>query len=226
MNTLKVIQDLGYTVKEAQVYLATLGLGEAHVTDIAERAGLPRTTVQATLEKLSGEGLVSSYVQRRYTYWVAEHPERLFARVEQRAEMMRTALPALVALKKAGRQRRPAKGEQEKNLGLLRVMADAVHQPVLVTNEQVEIQYVNSSWEAEMGYSLAEVRGENPRIFQSGKTPRETYERMWKALSAGRLFQTKEIVDRRKHRSSVTLTSTIFPVERSGSTYYIQIFDV
>lgn len=226
MNTQKVIEQLGYTAKEARVYIATLGLGEAHVTDIAVRAALPRTTVQSTLEKLSTEGLVSSYVQRRYTYWTAEHPERLFARVEQKAEMMRGALPTLIELKKAGRQHRLGKEKREKNLGLFQTMADAARQPVLITNDRAEIQYVNAAWESEMGYALSEVRGENPRIFQSGKTPRETYERMWKTLSAGKLFQSTEIIDRRKDKTAVSLTSTIFPVERAGATYYVQIFDI
>jgi len=40
MQYQKVIEQLGYSPREAKVYLASLRLGEAHISDIAEKVGI------------------------------------------------------------------------------------------------------------------------------------------------------------------------------------------
>lgn len=99
-QTQKVVEQLGYTPNEAKVYLATLQLGECHVSDIAGKLKLPRSSVQVMLEKLHKNGLVNFYVRKRYKYWVAESPNNLLSRLEERESAVRMVLPQLEALRK------------------------------------------------------------------------------------------------------------------------------
>jgi PAS domain S-box-containing protein len=224
MQLQKVIEQLGYSGKEAKVYLAALALGEAHISDIASKVGMPRSSVQTIVDKLRRDGLMTFYVQRRYKYWVAENPERLLANLRRREETMQSAMPRLEALRRSSRGSRRAHSASQ-SLGVLQGMAGTALQPVLITDENAQILYVNGAWEGQFGYELEEVRGENPRILQSEKTPRGVYERMWATLKAGKLFQSDEIVDKRKDGTLFSLLTTILPVTHDGSVFYIQILD-
>ncbi|HRH31626.1 MAG TPA: PAS domain S-box protein [Candidatus Paceibacterota bacterium] len=224
MQPQKVIEQLGYTAKEAKVYLAVLSLGECHVSDVAHKVKMPRTSVQLALDKLLKDGLVTFYVMRRYKYWVAENPDRILANMKRLEETMKETLPRLNALKKENRLRKQT-ADPAQSLGLFRMLADASTQPVIITNEQVEIEYVNAVWEEQFGYSLEEVRGENPRILKSGQTPVETYKEMFAALKAGKMFQTDKIIDKRKNGTLFNLLTTVFPVCHNGSIFYIQMLD-
>lgn len=70
----------------------------------------------------------------------------------------------------------------------LRILSRAVeHSPasVVITDAAGQIQYVNPKFTEITGYSAAEVRGKNPRILGSGRTPQGTYASMWATLNAG-----------------------------------------
>ncbi len=224
MQIQKVIEGLGFSAKEAKVYLAALSLGECYISDIAEKAKLPRTSAEAIVEKLYKNGLMNFYVMRRYKYWIAENPERLLANLKMREATMEEAMPRLIAIKRKPKSKGSA-SDQSHGLEFFRTLADASSQPILITNERKEIEYVNAAWEKQFGYALDEIRGENPRIFQSEKTPRATYERMQEALATEKMFQSDEIVDKRKDGSLFNLLTTIFPVRRDNFLFYIQILD-
>lgn len=223
MQAQKIIEQLGFSAKEARVYLVALGLGECHITDIAEKVKLPRTSVQVIVDKLNKAGLMNFYVMKRYKYWVAEDPERLLHDLKQKENLIGEALPQLVALRRSGRNKKRNKSSH--SLELFRMLADTAHQPMLIANGDIEIEYVNKAWEKQFGYSLEEVRGENPRIFKSEKTPGEVYKQMWQALNAEKLFQTDEIIDKRKDGVFFNLLTTIFTVCHEGDVFFIQILD-
>ncbi len=70
----------------------------------------------------------------------------------------------------------------------LRALSQAVEQSpvsIVLTDENVQIQYVNSAFEVISGYTSEEVIGRNPSMLQSGETPRKVYEEMWQALNQG-----------------------------------------
>ena len=165
------------------------------------------------------------YVQRRYKYWVAEKPEKLLAKIHKKEEDMREALPALSAIRKSHWGKKRTNKDTSASIGLFRIFADTTPQPMLIANEQVEIVYVNEAWEKQFGYLLEEVRGQNPRMLQSGLTPRSVYERMWKALTIEKMFQSDEIIDKRKDGTHFTLLTTIFLVSHEGNQYYIQMLN-
>ncbi len=225
MQNQKVIEQLGYSPKEAKVYLTALTLGEAHISDIAEKVKLPRSSVQMIVDKLHTDGLMNFYVMRRYKYWVAENPERILTNLERREKNVRDAIPALQEIRKQARSNRRYKKNDDKKLTLFRMMADVSPQPVLIVNEEAAIEYVNAAWEEQFGYSLREVKGNNPRMFKSDKTPPQVYVRMWSALSKGKMFQSDEIIDKRKDGSFFNLLTTIFPLIHNGRTLYVQILD-
>lgn len=223
MQIQKVIEHLGFTGKEAKVYLAALHLGESHISDIAVKVKLPRSSVQVIVDKLYKEGLMNFFVMKRYKYWVAENPEKLLSNLHKREKLIQEALPELVAIKKAGSQGR--KPMDSSTIGMFRMLADSTQQPVLIANEKVEIQYVNAAWEKQFGYDLKEVKGEHPRILQRGKTPEPVYERLWKALKTEKMFQSDEIVVKKKNGEFFNLLTTILPLRHQGRLFYIEMLD-
>src|SRR3989344_1498029 len=137
---------------------------------------------------------------------------------------MRAAMPALSALRKnyPGKARN---ADLVRSVGAFRILADASPQPILIANEDIEIEYVNAAWEDQFGYSLDEVKGENPRILQSGRTLRDVYTRMWAALGSEKIFQSDEIIDKKKDGTLFNLLTTVIPLKRNNRLYYVQILD-
>lgn len=105
MQVQKAIERLGYTRDEAKVYLATLGLGESHVSDIAKKVRHPLSSVQIIINRLHKDGLMNFYVRKRYKYWVAENPSRLIARLREREDAILSVMPQLEALRRVKDQK-------------------------------------------------------------------------------------------------------------------------
>jgi len=72
-----LLEKLGFSEKEAKVYLAALELAEDSVQNIAKKAGINRATTYVILEKLMGMGIISTYEKGKKTYFVAEDPKEL-----------------------------------------------------------------------------------------------------------------------------------------------------
>ncbi len=66
----------------------------------------------------------------------------------------------------------------------------------------------------------------NPRVLQSGQTPRETYDAMWAALRRGEIWQG-EFVNRRKDGSEYAEWATLAPIRNDDGdvTHYVAIKD-
>lgn len=99
MHIQKAIEELGYGRNEAKTYLASLGLGAATVTDIAQKARIPRTTCQHSIEILEHDGLMGSYTMRRRKYWIAENPDKFLLNLKEREVVLQDILPELKALR-------------------------------------------------------------------------------------------------------------------------------
>jgi PAS domain S-box-containing protein len=70
----------------------------------------------------------------------------------------------------------------------LRKLAAAVEQSsssIVLTDLQGSIEYVNPTFLRVTGYSAVEIIGKNPRILQSGQTPKHVYKQMWASITAG-----------------------------------------
>lgn len=222
MQYQKVIEQLGYSSKEAKVYMTALRLGEANISDIAKKVGMARNTAQAIVDTLHADGLMSFYVLRRYKYWSVENPERLLTNLQRRAEIVREALPVLIEMRKQARKK-VTKKNPKRGINIIKAWADSAEQPMLVTNTDAKILYVNTLWEDQFGYVLEEVVGKSTNMLASGKTPKRVHQAMWSALNEGQLFQTDEVIDKRKDGSYFSMQTTVFAVSHGDGDYYVQL---
>ncbi len=102
MITYKQITEFGLDDKEAKVFLASLELGGENVLTIAKKAGINRVATYEALESLSKQGLVSSFIKGKRTYYTATDPERLLqllekekSNIEQKENIFQGLLPEL-----------------------------------------------------------------------------------------------------------------------------------
>lgn len=109
----------------------------------------------------------------------------------------------------------------------IRQLSQAVEQSpdgVVITDLEARIEYVNAAFCVNTGYSRDEVVGRNPRLLQSGKTPREQYDAMWAALAQGRSWHG-EFHNRRKDGSEYIELAHVAPLRGpDGSiTHYVSV---
>jgi len=102
----------------------------------------------------------------------------------------------------------------------LRTLSRAIEQSpasVIITDPKGDIEYVNSKFHAVTGYGLDEVRGKNPRMFQSGLTPVETYREIWRTILAGETWNG-DLRNRRKNGELYWEHASISPIWSSDGT--------
>jgi len=109
----------------------------------------------------------------------------------------------------------------------LRKLSLAVSQSpvsIVITDPDARIEYVNPAFTRASGYAAAEVLGRNPRVLQSGRTPRPTYEDLWTTLTAGRVWHG-EFINRRKDGTEYQESATISPVRQEDGrvTHYVGV---
>jgi PAS domain S-box-containing protein len=110
---------------------------------------------------------------------------------------------------------------------LLRKLSLAVEQSpegIIIANLGGEMEYVNEAFLRNTGYRREEVIGQNPRILQSGKTPRENFIPLWEALTQGRSWKG-EFINRRKDGSDYVESALITPLRQPDGriTHYVSV---
>lgn len=99
-----------------------------------------------------------------------------------------------------------------------------IPEPIVITDTSPIIIYVNPAFEKLTGYKLPEVKGKNPRILKSDKTPLKVYQKIYRALTGCKSFTTKKMVNRRKDGSLYQVNASYFPVCAEGKpVFYVQI---
>lgn len=74
----------------------------------------------------------------------------------------------------------------------LRKLSRAVEQSataVMITDPTGAIEYVNPSFVTTLGYSAAEVEGQNPRLLKGDETPPAVYDDLWRTIKAGGIWR-------------------------------------
>jgi sugar-specific transcriptional regulator TrmB len=99
------LTNLGFSDKEAAVYLAALQIGLSSVQEISEKARVNRATTYLLIESLMKKGLISAFVKDGRKCFAAEAPERLLSllrlqrqELEAKEKELEAALPKLQAI--------------------------------------------------------------------------------------------------------------------------------
>ncbi|MBI2035717.1 MAG: PAS domain S-box protein [Candidatus Liptonbacteria bacterium] len=95
-------------------------------------------------------------------------------------------------------------------------IVDASTEAILITDLDGNIIYVNPTWERVTGYSLIDIKGKNPRLLRSSKTPQLAYKKMWDSLKNGESLTTEEIINRRKDGTEYETNLSVFPIKSKG----------
>jgi len=75
---------------------------------------------------------------------------------------------------------------------LIRTLSKAIEQSpssIIITNAEGNIEFVNNKFKSAMQYTLDEVKGKKPRIFNEGHLEGETFDLMWETLRSGNVWQ-------------------------------------
>ena len=95
---------------------------------------------------------------------------------------------------------------------------------IVITDCDGRMEYVNQTALDAYGYTREELIGQNPRIFQSNRTPPALYVDLWATISSGKSWQGR-LVNRRKDGSELVEWVAIRPVldEHGEPTCFIAV---
>ena len=107
----------------------------------------------------------------------------------------------------------------------LRKLSLAVEQSpasIMITDLEGALEYVNPRFTELSGYTMAEVRGQNPRIIKSGLNAPAVYEDLWRTITRGKVWRG-ELINRKKNGEIFTELALITPVHdaQGRPTHYI-----
>ncbi len=79
--------------------------------------------------------------------------------------------------------------QAERALKKMSVTVEQSPTSVVMTDPEGNIEYVNPQFTECTGYTIEEVKGQNPRILQSGLMPKSVYEDLWNTIFAGNIWR-------------------------------------
>lgn len=97
-DLLKLVEQAGFTEKEARVYLALLELGQGDVSDIAKIAELKRSIIYVILEGLIKRGYASEVPNKKINTYQAADPSVIVAQLKSVTKNFLEMLPFLQTL--------------------------------------------------------------------------------------------------------------------------------
>ncbi|MFN7160439.1 MAG: TrmB family transcriptional regulator [Candidatus Gracilibacteria bacterium] len=98
MNLEYILKQTGLSEKEAKIYLALLQAGKATAYTVAKHSGLKKSTVYVILDLLVEKGLVRKEPKGKILKYSALSPELLSERMQEKANLIKEALPEFQAL--------------------------------------------------------------------------------------------------------------------------------
>ena len=106
----------------------------------------------------------------------------------------------------------------------LSLVVEQAPNPVVITDLDARIEYVNDAFLTKTGFSREAVMGQNPRLLQSGKTSQETYQLMWQTLLQGKPWNGL-FINRTQSGEEQIESATILPLRTMEGriTHYVGI---
>jgi sugar-specific transcriptional regulator TrmB len=92
------LMEFGLSTEEAKVYMTSLELGGSFASTIASKSKLPRVNVYYILEKLRQKGFITMNHKGKVKFFVAEPPQVLVNKMEERFKNAEKLLPQLLSL--------------------------------------------------------------------------------------------------------------------------------
>lgn len=109
--------------------------------------------------------------------------------------------------------------DMEKHTAFLSSITANVFDSIVVTDNNFNIIYLNKKAEELFGYSLAELQGKTPEVFNAEADATEMQQELYAAAAEGRTFQG-EALNRRRDGSIFTCEYRVMPlVEEDGAAY-------
>lgn len=105
MEFQELIESLGFSEKEASVYLALLKRGTVSAYGVAIASGLKRPTAYVILDELVRKGAAILVPRTTKKLYRAVPPENLLERARAKLERVEEALPKIKALEKVGTEK-------------------------------------------------------------------------------------------------------------------------
>ncbi|MFP8487989.1 PAS domain-containing protein [Gracilimonas sp. Q87] len=115
--------------------------------------------------------------------------------------------------------------ETEKKLNLIQRAIVASSISVFITDAEGKITYVNPYFTKVTGYTFEEVRGKNPRIFNSGNESKAFYKNLWDTIKSGKEW-TGEVQNMKKNGDLISVKQIISPIIDNNTgevTHYVSI---
>ncbi len=109
-------------------------------------------------------------------------------------------------------------------MGRLYLAVQQSSESIVSTGLDSRIQYANPATFVTSGYSASELIGSNASILGSGKTPRATFEELYRCLNAGERWHG-HLLNRRKDGTEFTQETTVSPVRMPDGaiTQYVAV---
>jgi len=89
-NFTQQLKQLNLSDNGVKIYLAILSLGKGNVTEIAQKAGLKRTTLYEYLEELLNKGLIFKTTDKKRVFYSPQAPEQIITLLEQKKADLET----------------------------------------------------------------------------------------------------------------------------------------
>jgi len=95
MNIFNALSEYGLDQDEINLYLASIKLGEASMSQLAKVTGIKRTTAYLVYSRLEKRGLMGKFKMRSGLKFIATNPNKLEKLAQQRLESIKKIIPDL-----------------------------------------------------------------------------------------------------------------------------------
>jgi len=86
-----ILQRIGLSEKEAEVYLALLPRGKAPASLLAKQLQIPRSTVKFTCDQLVQKRLIQETILGNATFYIPENPSKLLELLERKQQVLQNS---------------------------------------------------------------------------------------------------------------------------------------
>ncbi|MDP3149934.1 MAG: PAS domain S-box protein [Ignavibacteria bacterium] len=114
-----------------------------------------------------------------------------------------------------------ARKKAEEQILLLSRAMDKSPVTIMLTNEEGNIEYINSKFTELTGYTFEEVKGQNPRILKSGEKSEQEYKSLWETIKSGKEWKG-EFHNKKKNGELYWESANIVPII-NGKTFFLAL---